>query len=157
MKTNHDEIFASTKSELAARLGLSRSTVYTYIQRGLLPETGPWEVSDCLARIEEHRTANDSDSDGKEEKLALECERLKGLILIEAERLKQAKFETAKQAGLIVEKSEVLKAVDSLIADFRAALQSWEQFQSAKYPDHAAVFAAAHVDAIRTVESGLRM
>lgn len=134
MHTTKPDEFAQTKTELAHRLGISRTTLYAYMRRGLLSEDGPWNIEDCLEQLD--AVQDEADDDLRGEKLRLECERLRVVIKRESENLKQAQFETGKLQETLVDRKELEGEFRQCLAEIRRACDNWMHHQTAKHPQH---------------------
>ena len=131
-----------TKTTLAAALDVSRSTVYTWLEREILPEGPPWDLQECKSAIEAYEAELEADSPStelKERKLELECKRLVVSIQREKELLRQSKVETAKQEGRLVDIQEATRDFVKSYQGMRHACDSWVQHTIAKHPQHVAL------------------
>jgi DNA-binding XRE family transcriptional regulator len=131
-----------TKTTLAAALDVSRSTVYTWIEREILPAGPPWDIEECKAAIEEYEAELEADTPStelKERKLELECKRLVVSIQREKELLRQSKVETQKQEGELVNIRDATRDFQNAIQGIRHACDSWVQHTIAKHPQHVAL------------------
>ncbi len=72
-----------SKSALAAALGIHRTTLYTWLERGIVPPGPPWDLNQCRAAAEEHELERDSgDGDGglRDALDTAQAERIRGRI-----------------------------------------------------------------------------
>jgi len=72
-----------SKSALAAALGIHRTTLYAWLERGIIPPGPPWDLNQCRAAAEEHELERDSgEGDGglRDALDTAQAERIRGRI-----------------------------------------------------------------------------
>ncbi len=84
----------------------------------------------------ERARERDEAAGGVQEKVRLECVRLRVAIDREREKLEQEKIETQRVSGLLHSVAECEKNWDRAGATLRATVDSWGAHQTAKHPEH---------------------
>lgn len=130
-----------TQAEIASTFGVSRQAVGKWLNSDTFPDRqkNGWPrdaVTAWVAAKNERELARAETSGDKDEKLRLECDRLRISIQREGEKLKQEKVETRRVSGLLHDVAECEAVWSRVGATLRGCIDSWQQHQTAKFPDH---------------------
>jgi hypothetical protein len=91
---------ATSKSALARELGVHRHTVDGMIQRGTIPEQGPWDIEQCRVAIAEERQRREQatpEAELKAELLRRQILRIEGRTQATVERAQRLRRRLARE------------------------------------------------------------
>jgi hypothetical protein len=130
-----------SKIELAERMKINRGTLYAWIRKGIIPPDGPWDLEECLERLEAYRDeqAEQNPDDLRREKLRLECEKLRVVIAREREALDQQKIDTEERRGRLVDRQQEAKRYIEAMRHVRMTVENYATHETAKNPERAEI------------------
>ena len=131
--------YYTTQAQMAKVFGVSRQAVATWLKSGTFPKRAAngFPVDGVTAWVEaknEREIKRTEQTGDKEEKVRLECERLRVVIQREQETLAQAKIETKRQSKKLVERSEVEKDLTRIGLLIKGRINAMRQHETAKHP-----------------------
>lgn len=151
--TKETDYFKS-KLAIAKALGVHRHTIDLWEQKTWFPKRGQhgWLKTEMMDVVDQYvlkkeGVADDVSPGSREEKTALECQRLKIVIEKERELLEQAKEDTRqmieegrRKSRKLIEKKEVEEGLTEFLSSLRNTIQSWAKTAQADNPEHHTVF-----------------
>ena len=138
-----DRKWFRTQAEMGRAYDKNPKTIALWVGKPTFPKqnarTGFWSRGKVANWVEKHQEALDlraKHTGDKGVKTRLECERLRVVIDREREALKQAKLDTERTEGRLVERAAVLADDHRRHQSVRGALESFRQHETAKHPEH---------------------
>lgn len=141
MKQEHiNQVHYKTQMDVAKAFGVSRQAVAKWEESPAFPAKTqhgyPKEgVASWVEAKNQRQIAKSESTDNKEEKLLLECERLRVVIEREREITEQAKLETARQRGKMVLVADQDRKFQAIADNVRSKLESLRSHSTAKRPE----------------------
>ena len=128
-----------TKASIAKTYCVSEATAGRWISDPGFPKrvSAGWQIAKVTAWMAERtkrKAARAAAAGDKQEKVRLECERLRVVVLREQELLKQAEIETSRQQKELIKRSDAVTRLQSLSATCRGIVESWRQHEVVKNP-----------------------
>ena len=131
--------YYKTQAEIAKAFGVTRQAVSSWMKAETFPskKASGFPVDGVTAWVEakNEREIKRTEATGdKDEKIRLECERLRVVIKREQETLEQAKIETKRQSKKLVERAVVEKELARIGLLIKGRINAMRQHQTAKHP-----------------------
>jgi hypothetical protein len=142
--------YFQSKLAIAKALGVHRHTIDLWVDKPWFPKEVKgkgYPKEETMKACDKYQLkkegAGEYASGSKEEKTALECERLKIVIQKELEILEQAREETRRQiedgkrqTRKLIEKKDVERGLEEFLAKLRNVMESWSKSAIADDPDN---------------------
>ena len=131
--------YYKTQADMAKAFGVSRQAVSVWIKTPTFPAKSahgyPADGVTAWVEAKNEREIKRTEATGdKDEKIRLECERLRVVIKREQETLEQAKIETKRQSKKLVERATVEKELTRIGLLIKGRINAMRQHQTAKHP-----------------------
>jgi hypothetical protein len=131
--------YYKTQADMAKAFGVTRQAVAAWLKSPTFPNKlthgfSADGVTAWVAAKNERELKRTEQTGDKDEKVRLECERLRVVIKREQETLEQAKIETKRQSKKLVERSEVEKELTRIGLLIKGRINAHRQHQTAKHP-----------------------
>ena len=145
---------------MAKAFGVSKGAVQKWAESDSFPKKVPsgYPMDGVTAWVEAKNARvleREEKSGDKDEKIRLECERLRVVINREKETLKQAELETKRQSKKLVERIDIEREAARIGQTIRGRIDAMRQHETAKHPQLKDAVDAFCTDLMEEIRAGI--